>query len=105
MDDARQRGRVEPLDAKSEAEWVGLADRVVRERRDAKASVWEALDAAAAREPQSPLAAAYRQWIADALAGQGRYREALDAYDAAIEAAQGSARLIDEDPTLGALYD
>jgi hypothetical protein len=38
MDDASQAGRVERPDAKSEAEWIGLAERVVRERRDANAT-------------------------------------------------------------------
>ena len=105
MDDAERAGRVERLDPRTEAEWAGLAERVIRERRDAATSVWDALDAAAGREPQSPVASAYRLWIADGLAGQGRYREAVDAYDAAIEASRGSSRLIAEDPAVGALYD
>ena len=51
------------------------------------------LDAAAQGEPQSPVASAYRLWAGDNLAREGRFLEAVNAYDVAVDMALSSRRL------------
>lgn len=46
--------------------------------------------AAFEREPQSPTAPAYRLWLADNLARDGRLDDAVAAYDAVVECAEAA---------------
>jgi tetratricopeptide (TPR) repeat protein len=94
-DDAPQSA--EPLDARSQGEWIELSGQVrqsLRERAGSQTN--DALEAAASREPQSPIAPAYRLWIADNLSHEGRYQDAIQAYDGAIDAATSARPLIIE---------
>jgi Peptidase family M23 len=85
----------EPLDAKTEAEWIRLAREVRAAAIESRSSLLnQNLEAAAGREPQAPVAPAYRLWAADNLARDRRFSEAVKAYDQAIESAQSSSRLI-----------
>ena len=43
MDNSDEASGVEHLDARTEADWSALAERVIRERRDPDSSVWEAV--------------------------------------------------------------
>jgi hypothetical protein len=95
--DGETRQLAEPLDTQGREEWIGLSSQVrdsLRERQTSRTN--DALDAAAGREPQSPVAPAYRLWIGESLASEGRYQEAIQAYDAAIGAAASARRLTTE---------
>ena len=80
----------ESLDAKATYEWLQLGTQVAQARSDLLcARVNVTLEAAAEREPQSPTAPAYRLWMADNLAQDSRYGDALGAYDKAVNSAIG----------------
>jgi hypothetical protein len=71
--------------------WSELSEQAQRAAMGAgTANVLRVLDAAADREPESPVAPAYRLWQADALGRVGRDREAVGIYDHAIAAAQSA---------------
>ncbi len=84
-----------------------LTDQVLRSRVEASCSSSNSMLAAAAeREPQSPVAPAYRRWIADNLVRDWRLTEALSAYDATIECAQSAPPLFEtRDRIASALFD
>lgn len=94
------------LDERTSYEWQSLSEQVVAWRGEpdsARANV--TLEAAVTREPASPVAPAYRLWIADNLAHDGRLAEALTAYDQTVESAFATHRTIaDLDLIAGALY-
>jgi hypothetical protein len=83
-----------------------LTDQVLQSRAESSSSkINEDLMTAAEREPQSPAATAYRLWIADNLARDGRLGDAIVAYDRVIRAAQSAPRLFETlDPIPGALF-
>jgi hypothetical protein len=86
---------VEPLDQKTRDEWRRMSAHAAA----ANAGPWpcrvsQELEAAARSEPQSPVAPAYRLWIATTWRGEARYAEALRAFDAAIASAQSSRRFL-----------
>jgi hypothetical protein len=86
---------VESLDQKTREEWVKMSTRAVA----ANVGPWpcrfnKELGAAAQSEPHSPLAPAYRLWMADNLAREARYSEAVRAYDSAVDSAQSAHRLL-----------
>jgi Abnormal spindle-like microcephaly-assoc'd, ASPM-SPD-2-Hydin/Peptidase family M23 len=91
---------VESLDEKTREAWLMMAVRTaaaVAGRHPC--SVNPALDAAARSEPQSPVATAYRLWMADNFAREARYLEAVNAFDSAITCAQSARRFVaDTDP-------
>ena len=101
-----ERLRPGTLDAKSTNQWLTLTDRVLQSRAEPNCSETNpALTAAAEREPQSPAATAYRLWIADNLMRDGRFAEALTAYDASVRCAQSAPRLLETlNPIAGALF-
>ena len=69
------------------------------------AKVNHLLQSASDREPQSPLAPSYRFWVADNLAADRRYGEAVTAYDAAIDSCHSAPRFFDSvDPMVAMLY-
>lgn len=94
MDDSINGGQppdVEPLDERARAQWITLAGETVmatagpvRDEIDAR------LDGARQSEPQSPVAPAYGLWLGDSLARAGRYADAIRAFDAAVDTAQGA---------------
>lgn len=96
----------ERLDPRTRQDWIRFAGQVAAAAQEGFCSSCNAaLKAAADKEPESPVAPAYRLWIADNLARDGRPGEALQAYDEAIEACQSAQRLVPElDSTVGALY-
>ncbi len=96
----------EPLDPKTESEWIRLASQVRSAAIESHPSrLNKSLEAAAGREPQAPVAPAYRLWAADNLARDRVYSQAVKAYDHAIEAAQSASRLIaGSNPVIGMLY-
>jgi hypothetical protein len=102
----RDPGRLQfaSLDDKAMHEWHQLTGQVLASRTEAgcaRVNVTLAVE----REPQSPLAPAYRLWMADNLARDGELAGALRAYDAVVERAQSAERLIERlDPIVGALY-
>jgi Peptidase family M23 len=98
--------RPEALDAKASDEWLALADQVLRSRTERSSCRTNAsLTGAVEREPQSPLAPAYRLWIADNFVRDGQLDKALAAYDVAVECAQSAPRLFERlDPIPGALF-
>jgi tetratricopeptide (TPR) repeat protein len=104
----RDPGRLQfaSLDDKAMHEWHQLTGQVLASRTEAGcARVNVTLASAVEREPQSPLAPAYRLWMADNLARDGELAGALQAYDAVVERAQSAERLIERlDPIVGALY-
>ncbi|MFL6846665.1 MAG: peptidoglycan DD-metalloendopeptidase family protein [Allosphingosinicella sp.] len=64
------------------------------------------LATAVEREPHSPAAPLYRCWIGDNLARDGRFAEAVAAYDSAVAGADSAARLSEHiDPVATALGD
>jgi murein DD-endopeptidase MepM/ murein hydrolase activator NlpD/tetratricopeptide (TPR) repeat protein len=84
----------EKLDAKTDHEWRELATQVISIRPGENYSSSNvSLLAAADREPQAPTAPAFRLWMADNLAMDGNYSEAVKAYDHCVLATQ-SARPI-----------
>jgi tetratricopeptide (TPR) repeat protein len=81
----------EALDLKTREEWFTLSARVTATSAGPRPSrVNEELLAAARSDPESPVAPAYRLWVADNLAREARYAEAVSAFDAAIESAQST---------------
>lgn len=69
-------------------EWVRLSGELATAvASGAPCQVNEQLEAAAHSEPDSPLSPAYRMWVGDNLAREGRYGEAVRAFDDATEAA------------------
>ena len=94
------------LDAKAAHEWLTLADLVLKSRAEPFCSESNAtLAAAVEREPQSPVAPAYRLWIADNLVRDGHVDDALTAYDATVDCAEAAPRLFETlDPIVGALH-
>ena len=83
------------LDEKSGFEWRQLSAQVLEHRRTAACSgVNVTLEAAIEREPQSPLAGAYRLWMADNVSRDGNLRESLSMFDGAIEAFEANERLV-----------
>src|SRR5437868_3982720 len=73
------------LDEKQSFEWRHLSMQTVARRLEPRcSSMNETLEFAARREPQSPVAPVYRAWMADNLAQDGRFAEAIVGYDAAI---------------------
>lgn len=86
--DGTASNETEPLDPRSHDEWIALSNLVrgsALERAASRSN--DALEAAANREPQSPVAPAYRLWIAESFAQEGRYDDAIRSYDAVIDAA------------------
>jgi len=84
------------LDEKSAFEWRQLSMQTIRRRQEPRCSNINAtLEVAARREPQSPAAPFYQVWIADNLARDGDFAEAIASYDAAIRAAESTAPLFD----------
>ena len=80
------------LDGRSTYEWRHLTGQVLHSRsQPACASVNVTLSDAANREPQSPLAPLYRLWMADNYARDGRFADALTAYDLCRLRASGAA--------------
>jgi hypothetical protein len=83
------------LDEKSGFEWRQLSAQVqARRRRGACSGANVTLEAAIEREPQSPVAGAYRLWIADNVRHDGEQAAVLALYDAAIEAFQANEPLV-----------
>lgn len=92
--DGTASSETEPLDPRSHDEWIALSSLVRRSALERAASQSnDVLEAAANREPQSPVAPAYRLWIAESFAQQKQYDDAIRAYDAAIDAATSARRL------------
>ncbi len=94
------------LDDKAAHEWRQLSVQVVQCRTEkfcSRANV--TLESAVSREPQSPAAPAFRLWMADNLARDGQYSDALIAYDAALEQVGLTGRLFEaHDPMIGVLH-
>ncbi len=83
------------LDAKSAYEWRSLSAQVHEHRRtSASVHINMTLEAAIARDPQSPVAGAYRLWIADNYLQNGDIRESLGHYDMACEALSANEPLV-----------
>lgn len=83
------------LDEKSGFEWRQLSAQVLEHRRTKVCSNTNAtIEAAIDREPQSPLAGAYRLWIADNIRRDGGLRDALPLYDKAIDAFEANETLV-----------
>jgi Flp pilus assembly protein TadD len=106
--DARHDETLRPdsLDDKTSHEWMSLADEVLSSRAEQSSSgINGVLMAAFEREPQSPTAPAYRLWLADNLARDGRLDDAVAAYDAVVECAEAAPRLLEaHDPSVSALF-
>jgi hypothetical protein len=98
--------RPDSLDDKTAREWLSLTDEVLSSRaKPFSSGVNDPLMAAFEREPQSPAAPAYRLWVADNLARDGRLTDAVAAYDAVVECAQSAPRMLEAlDPAVGALF-
>ncbi len=74
------------LDAKSGHEWRQLsAQTQAHQRNHSTSEINVTLEAAAEREPQSPLAGVYRLWMAEMRARGGDLKAALPLYDRAVE--------------------
>ena len=95
------------LDARSAFEWRQLSGQVIRSRTRPNCSNINAMLAVVVgREPQSPAAPLYQCWIGDNLCRDGRFAEAVAAYDRAIAGTQSASRLAEHiDPLTGALCD
>src|SRR5262245_55455230 len=93
------------LDPKTREEWLRLSGHTVLAIAAASpCQANEALSAAALEEPHSPLAPAYRLWMADNLAREGRYTDAVRAFDETIHCAQSAPPfLVDVNPASCAL--
>jgi hypothetical protein len=86
-----------PLDRKTREQWLTLSAQTVHANAQGTPSrVNELLNAAERQEPQSPVAPAYRLWIADNLAREGRYLEAIRAFDAAVHTAEAASSFLPE---------
>ena len=98
--------RPDSLDDKTAHEWMSLAEEVLASRAEqASSDVNGVLTAAFEREPQSPAAPAYRLWLADNLARDGRLDDAVAAYDAVVECAEAAPPLLEaHDPSVTALF-
>ncbi|MGH8761641.1 MAG: tetratricopeptide repeat protein [Nitrosospira sp.] len=96
---------VERLDEKTRAQWLRLSAQTVAVNAGPAPSLVNAeLEAAAQSEPQSPLAPAYKLWMADNLAREARYLEAIKAFDSAVDLAQSARRFLPQlDPIRCAL--
>jgi tetratricopeptide (TPR) repeat protein len=94
------------MDRDTSAQWVQLAAHVLRARATPDCcAANQQLEAAAEREPHAPVSPAYRLWVADNLARDGRFTEAALAYDAAVDRSQDLRdREATLDPTISALY-
>ena len=101
------KSQPERLDAKTDHEWRELAAQVIKMRSGDNCSGSNAsLLAASDREPQAPTAPAYRLWMADNLAIDGRYSEAAKAYDDSVLATQSARPVMDgQDLVRGALLN
>lgn len=86
----RDRDRnVERLDSKTENEWKNLSNQILQVRAANNCSKSnEFLSKAAERTPESPTSPAFRLWMADNLAIDGNYPDAVTAYDHCINASQ-----------------
>jgi murein DD-endopeptidase MepM/ murein hydrolase activator NlpD len=95
----------EPVDERTGAQWRELSIQMaLANAGGSPGEVNNELEAAARSEPQSPVAPAYRLWIADNLAREKRYPEAIRAFDTAVDVAQSTRRLLRQvDPTACAL--
>jgi hypothetical protein len=93
------------MDRRTHEEWVQLATHVLRARSAPNCCVSnERLDVAAERDIQAPVSPAYRLWVADNFARDGRFVDAARAYDAAVDRSQALPGLpISLDPTVCAL--
>ncbi|MGA9581543.1 MAG: M23 family metallopeptidase [Allosphingosinicella sp.] len=84
------------LDEKSGFEWRRLSAQVLEQRRTGFCSGANVtLEAAIEREPRSPLAGAYRLWIADNVGRDGRLGESLSLFDEAVSAFEANDRLVE----------
>ena len=94
------------MDHRTRDQWVRLTAQVLQARAKPNSSVANKdLEAAAERDPHAPVAPAFKLWIADNLARDGRYTEAATAYDMAVDRAQAVKGLLDGlNPTAGALF-
>jgi tetratricopeptide (TPR) repeat protein len=95
------------MDSRTYRSWVRLSQTVLRARCTSNCcDLNPELEAAAAREPQSPVAGAYTLWLADNLAREGQYLSAANSYDAAVERSQAVKEIARGtfDTTPGALY-
>jgi hypothetical protein len=64
------------LDPRTSERWVKLSERTQAAASGSRPSVVnEVLKAEASRKPEAPVAPAYRLWIAENLAREGRYQE------------------------------
>lgn len=97
--------QTEKLDAKTDYEWRQLASQVIKSRTGEYSSRTNvSLLAAAEREPQAPSAPAFRLWMADNLAIDGDYSEAITAYDDCVRACDSARPLsAHQDLVAGAL--
>ena len=83
------------LDRKSGYEWRHLSAQVLEHRRKGRsANTNVALAAATEREPDSPLAGAYRLWMADNLVRDGELNASLATYDEALDSLSANERLV-----------
>lgn len=94
------------MDRSAQDQWVKLATEVLRARSAPNCSAAnDSLERAAVRDPQSAVSPAYRLWVADNLARDGRFTNAAQAYDAAADRSQAATNLpAGLDPTVCALY-
>jgi hypothetical protein len=108
LKNTRQTGNssiTESLDRTSKDEWSTMSARVLAANILSKPCIMNReLEAASQYEPQSPLAPTYRLWIADNLARDAQYSQAVHAYDVAINTAQNlTTPLISENSIRGSL--
>lgn len=84
------------LDSTTHDRWVELSRRT-RSAASGRSpcAVNEDLQEEAGREPEAPTAPAYRLWVAENLAREARYAEALPAFDAAIERGENASPLVE----------
>jgi hypothetical protein len=83
------------LDEASAHEWGELSAQVMECRRGPACSRTNAaLESARKRDLQSPLAPVFQLWMGDNLLRDGEFRQALLAYEAVLERAQSTERLI-----------
>src|SRR5262245_47965956 len=94
------------IDRQTHEQWVQLATQVLRARSTPNScAANESLESAAEREPQAPVSPAYRLWIADNFAREGRFIDAARAYDVAVDHSQNVRKIAESlDSTVSALY-
>lgn len=95
----------EELDPKTDLEWRNLANQIInlRSLKDCSKSN-DSLLSAANRSPQSPTTPVFRLWLADNLAIDGNYVDAVKAYDNCVIASQSAKPFIpNQDLISGAL--